>query len=116
MLAALAAELAGSDVTEQRYHAPSTPTEQRLAVAWAKVLGIPQEQIGRWDHFFDRGGTSLSAVKLVITLDRAVSLKDLIRQPVLADLAGLVDGKSEQCSVGTAPAVKLSTAPLLASA
>ena len=116
MLAALAAELAGSVVTEQRYHAPSTPTEQRLAVAWAKVLGIPQEQIGRWDHFFDRGGTSLSAVKLVIALDRAVSLKDLIRQPVLVDLAGLVDGKSEQCSVGTAPAVKLSTAPLLASA
>ena len=116
MLATLAAELAGSVVTEQRYHAPSTPTEQRLAVAWAKVLGIPQEQIGRWDHFFDRGGTSLSAVKLVIVLDRAVSLKDLIRQPVLADLAGLVDGKSEQCSVGTAPAVKLSTAPLLASA
>ena len=24
-----------------------TPTEQRLAAAWAKVLGIPQDQIGR---------------------------------------------------------------------
>jgi hypothetical protein len=90
-LTALAAELTSSDVAEQRYHAPSTPTEQRLAVAWAKVLGIPQDQIGRWDHFFDRGGTSLSAVKLAITLDRAVSLKDLTRHPVLADLAGLVD-------------------------
>jgi hypothetical protein len=116
MLTALAAELAGSDVTQQRYHAPSTPTEQRMAVAWAKVLGIPQDQIGRWDNFFDRGGTSLSAVKLAITLDRAVSLKDLIRQPLLADLAGLVDDRSEQCSVDTAPAVKLSAAALLASA
>ena len=73
-----------------------TPTEQRLAAAWAKVLGIPQEQIGRRDHFFDRGGTSLSAVKLAITLDRAVSLKEVTRHPILADLAGVVDGRSER--------------------
>ena len=32
----------------------------------------PQDQIGRLDHFFDRGGSSLSAVKLAIALDRAV--------------------------------------------
>ncbi|MGB6225765.1 MAG: non-ribosomal peptide synthetase, partial [Pseudonocardiaceae bacterium] len=99
-LTALAGELAGSDVTEQ-HHAPSTPTEQRLAVAWAKVLGIPADQIGRRDHFFDRGGTSLSAVKLAITLDRAVSLKDLTRHPVLADLAALVDGRSERLTAAT---------------
>jgi hypothetical protein len=58
------------------------------------VLGIPQGQIGRRDNFFDRGGSSLSAVKLAITLDRAVSLKELTRHPVLADMAGVVDGKS----------------------
>jgi amino acid adenylation domain-containing protein len=94
-LTALAGEL---DVVEEDYHAPSTPTEQRLAAAWAKVLGIPQDQIGRRDHFFDRGGTSLSAVKLAITLDRAVSLKDLTRHPILADLAGLIAGRSERRS------------------
>ena len=76
------------------YDAPSTPTEQRLASAWATVLGIPVDQIGRRDHFFDQGGTSLSAVKLAIALKRAVSLKDITRNPVLADLAALVDGKS----------------------
>jgi amino acid adenylation domain-containing protein len=89
-LTALAGEL---DVAEQDYHAPSTPTERRLAVAWAKVLGIPQDQIGRRDNFFDRGGSSLSAVKLAITLDRAVSLAELTRHPVLADMAGVVDRK-----------------------
>jgi amino acid adenylation domain-containing protein len=92
-LTALAGEL---DVAEEGHHAPSTPTEKRLAAAWAKVLGIPQHQIGRWDHFFDRGGTSLSAVRLAITLDRTVSLGDLTRHPILADLAGLVDGRSER--------------------
>ena len=37
-------------------------------------------------------------MKLAITLDRAVSLKDVTRHPVLADLAGLVDGRSERRS------------------
>ena len=82
-------------VAEDGFRAPCTPTEQRLAGAWATVLGIPADQIDRRDHFFDRGGTSLSAVKLAITLDRAVSLKDLLRHPILTDLASLIDGKSE---------------------
>ncbi|WP_406516106.1 amino acid adenylation domain-containing protein [Streptomyces sp. NBC_00873] len=91
-LETLAGELG---LVQDDYRAPNTPTERQLAAAWAKVLGIPQNRIGRRDHFFDRGGTSLSAVKLAITLDRAVSLKDVTRHPILADLAGLVDGRSE---------------------
>ncbi|MEU9848719.1 amino acid adenylation domain-containing protein [Streptomyces sp. NPDC047985] len=90
-LQALAGEL---DAVRDDFRAPDTPTERHLAAAWAKVLGIPQDRIGRRDNFFDRGGTSLSAVKLAIVLDRAVSLKDVTRHPVLADLAGLVDGRS----------------------
>ncbi len=42
---------------------PDTPAERRLAAAWAVVLGIPADRIGRQDHFFDRGGTSLAAVE-----------------------------------------------------
>jgi surfactin synthase thioesterase subunit len=67
-----------------------------VAAAWSEVLGIPQDQIGREDHFFDRGGTSLTAVKLVIALDREVSLKDVTRLPVLADQARLIDGEPER--------------------
>ena len=85
-LTALAGEL-GDAAAGADYDAPGTPTERRLAAAWAKVLGIPQDQIGRHDNFFDRGGSSLLAVKLAITLDRAVSLKELTRHPVLADMA-----------------------------
>jgi len=90
-LTALAGEF---DAVEEDYHAPRTPTEHWLAAAWAKVLGIPQEGIGRRDHFFDRGGTSLSAVRLAIILDRAVSLQDVAHHPILADLARLVDGNA----------------------
>jgi amino acid adenylation domain-containing protein len=94
-LTALAGEFG---VVEEDYCAPRTPSEHRLAAAWAEVLGIPQEGIGRQDHFFDRGGTSLAAVRLAVILDRAVSLKDITRHPILADLARLVDGRSERRS------------------
>ncbi|MEE1829857.1 non-ribosomal peptide synthetase [Streptomyces sp. SP17KL33] len=73
---------------------PATPTEERLAAVWAEVLGVARDRIGRHDHFFDRGGTSLSAVKLAIALDRAVSPKDVTAHPTLADLAGLIDTRA----------------------
>jgi Phosphopantetheine attachment site len=60
------------------------------------VLGVPPEQIGRRDHFFNRGGTSLAAVELAIALDRAVTHRDVTRHPILADLARLIDGRSER--------------------
>ncbi|QUQ68746.1 non-ribosomal peptide synthetase [Kutzneria sp. CA-103260] len=86
----LATRAAEHAAAEPDRDSPSTPTERRLAVAWAKALGMRADQIGRHDHFFDRGGTSLSAVRLVISLDRAVSLGDVTRNPVLADLAQLL--------------------------
>src|SRR3989454_4273126 len=93
---ALLALAGGIDVAGQPHQEPSTPTERRLAAAWAKVLGIPKDQICRRDHFAELGGTSLSALKLAITLGRAVSFKDLINHPILADLATLVDDRSAQ--------------------
>ncbi|WP_190140020.1 amino acid adenylation domain-containing protein, partial [Streptomyces longispororuber] len=74
------------------YTAPSTPAEQRLAMLWAEVLGVPLERIGRGDSFFALGGTSLAAVRLLVHLDRALTLGDLAARPVLADLAAVLDG------------------------
>ncbi|AUI52501.1 non-ribosomal peptide synthetase [Arthrobacter crystallopoietes] len=71
-----------------------TATEQRLAEAWASVLGIPAGRIGGQDSFFALGGTSLSAVKLAVLLKRAVSIKDIMQTPVLADLAILLEASS----------------------
>ncbi|MEV0388552.1 amino acid adenylation domain-containing protein [Nonomuraea sp. NPDC050643] len=69
------------------YIAPATGTEHRIATAWAEVLNVPLERIGRDDDFFELGGTSLAAVRLVVRLDRQISLKQLSRSPRLRDLA-----------------------------
>jgi len=89
-LMALAQEL---DLTEQSQDGsrPYGTTEHRVARAWSEVLGVPKEQISRRAHFFDLGGTSLSALKLAIALERALSFKDLIEHPVLAEQAGMIE-------------------------
>lgn len=96
---ALAALAEGGETAEDGHHALGTPTEQRLAAAWAEALGIPEHRIGGQDDFFDLGGTSLSAVRVAIRLDRVVSPKDLLQHPVLADLARLVESRSTDGSV-----------------
>ena len=92
-LTALAGQLDGAE----RHHEPaSTPTEQWLAAAWADVLGISRAQISRRDTFFELGGTSLTALKLLIALERALSLKDLTAHPTLADQAAVIDQRGLQ--------------------
>jgi len=49
------------------------------------------------------GGTSLSALKLALALDRAVSLKDLIGHPILADQAELFDRRLKREVPAPAP-------------
>ena len=66
-----------------------------MAGVWAELLGIPLGQIGRGDSFFDLGGTSLTAVRLAVAVERAVSHKDVTRHPVLADLALTLDAAPE---------------------
>jgi amino acid adenylation domain-containing protein len=95
-LTALAGELLTGS---QDRDAPVTPTEHRLAATWAKVLGVPEDQIGRHDSFGALGGTSLSAVKLLVALDRAVSFKELQATPDLAALAALLDERTGQDAI-----------------
>ncbi len=89
---ALRAVAEDMEVETAEFEAPRTATELRLAELWADILGVPTGQIGRRDHFFDRGGSSLSAVEMVVALDNAISLKEVTAAPVLADLARIIDG------------------------
>ncbi len=73
-----------------------TPAEQRVAAAWAAVLDVPVAELRPDDNFRSRGGTSLGAVKVVVALDRDVTLRQVADHPVLADLARLLDTDDER--------------------
>ncbi|MER5992850.1 amino acid adenylation domain-containing protein [Streptomyces viridosporus] len=71
--------------------APEGPVEQALAGVWGQVLGA--EHVSRTDNFFDLGGDSILALRLV-GLGRlaglAFTVADVFRARTLADLAALV--------------------------
>ncbi|AOX00546.1 hypothetical protein BJP34_14815 [Moorena producens PAL-8-15-08-1] len=83
------------DVTSSvstEYVAPQTETQKALAEIWQEVLGI--EQVGIHDNFFDLGGHSLTAVKLVskISTNFNISLpvKTLFLHPTMAELSNSI--------------------------
>jgi hypothetical protein len=95
-----------ADALAQRHHSqqPLTNAEQQVAAAWAAVLGVPRTLLGREDHFFARGGTSLSAVKMAIILKRAVSYREVTEHPTLAQLAELIERRTPQPVAEQSPA------------
>ncbi|MEJ8277544.1 non-ribosomal peptide synthetase [Pseudonocardia spirodelae] len=67
-----------------------TAAQRRVVDAVTRVLDLPAGAVGPSDDFADLGGSSLSAVKLVIALERAVTVRQVLDHPVLSDLAGLL--------------------------
>ncbi|MEA5503584.1 amino acid adenylation domain-containing protein [Halotia wernerae UHCC 0503] len=70
------------------YVAPRTQIEQQLALVWMEVLGV--ERVGIYDNFFDLGGDSLFAIKLISQANRAgfqLKTEQIFQYQVLADLA-----------------------------
>ncbi len=92
------------------YRAPATPVEEILAGIYAEVLGV--QRVGIDDSFFDLGGDSLSATRLVaaidVSLDAGLSVRTVFEAPTVAQLApriGAGAGRLEPLVAGERPAV-----------
>jgi thioesterase domain-containing protein len=72
-----------------RYRAPATPTEEILAGIYAQVLGL--ERVGVEDSFFDLGGNSLSAMRVIArvnkSLDAHLAVRTLLYAPSVRSLS-----------------------------
>ncbi|MCV7203910.1 non-ribosomal peptide synthase/polyketide synthase [Mycolicibacterium peregrinum] len=92
------------------YRAPANPTEEILTEIYARVLGV--ERVGVDDSFFDLGGDSLSAMRLVAAvntaLDTGLAVRVLFEAPTVAQLAPRIGGESARLDplvAGQRPAV-----------
>jgi hypothetical protein len=83
-----------------RYEAPRGKVETAVADTWAEVLGIGQ--VGRNDDFFALGGHSLAILqvqkKLQQTLSIAVPLRVYFENPLLMDIAAVLQEKHSLAS------------------
>jgi len=97
-----------------------TPTEMVLGDIWSTVLGL--NKVGANDDFFNVGGHSLLAAKLIFRINRAFDaefrLSDLIANPVLSDLARYIDSEAnnneaiEQITIQADPKNRFEPFPL----
>ncbi len=93
-----------------RYRAPATLTEEILAGIYARVLGV--ERVGVDDSFFDLGGDSLSAMRLIAAintgLDAGLAVRAVFDAPTIRRLAPRIGGDAgrlEPLVAGERPAV-----------
>ena len=86
------------------YRAPASPTEEILAGIYAQVLGL--DRVGVDDSFFDLGGDSLSAMRVIAavntSLDADLAVRTFFDAPTIAQLAPRIsaDGESAQAVAG----------------
>ncbi|NLE80463.1 MAG: non-ribosomal peptide synthase/polyketide synthase, partial [Rhodococcus sp.] len=79
------------------YRAPGTPTESRLADLFTELLKV--DRVGVDDSFFDLGGDSLVATRVVSRINAAfateIGVLDLFEAPSVSQLAERVDAQLE---------------------
>lgn len=56
---------------------PLTQTEQQVAEIWSEVLGV--ESVGRKGHFFELGGQSLLAMRMIVRIRRKFGIRIPVR-------------------------------------
>jgi amino acid adenylation domain-containing protein len=90
---ALPAPDAAAAQEEAQFAAPATATEQAVAEIWREVLGL--ERVGATDDFFDLGGHSLKATRILtrvgarLGVDLPVGV--IFDHPTVRGIAALVD-------------------------
>jgi acyl carrier protein len=80
---------------ETPYRAPEGPVEQYLVGLWQEELGV--DQVGADDDFFELGGTSLTAMQVMLQLcrnfDIDLPLEAVFSHPKLAELARVAEDR-----------------------
>ncbi|HSV52507.1 MAG TPA: amino acid adenylation domain-containing protein, partial [Burkholderiaceae bacterium] len=113
---ALPAPGVGQDAATQAGQPVADEVQRRLQVIWEEMLGVPS--IGLEDSFFDLGGHSLKAIRLISEVERAFGIElraaALFEASTIARLAVLVRAaqqpqasaarpREDSCLVGVQP-------------
>ena len=81
----------------RKYVEPVTPLEKEICAEYASILGL--EKVGATDSFFDIGGSSISAAKIVMfAMNKGYNIvyKDVFNNPSARELARAIEGHGRE--------------------
>lgn len=85
---------------------PTTRDEKIMQEIWSDLLEIDLDAIGLSDDFFQLGGDSIAAMKMVSMAreeDIEITVADVFRHPTLGELVGGAEGQSSTANVEVQP-------------
>jgi amino acid adenylation domain-containing protein len=78
-------------IGSSHYVPPGNETEEILVGMWSELLGLDQDKIGIHDHFFQLGGHSLKAARLIgqiyKTFSIEISIGELFKGPTIKGIS-----------------------------
>ncbi|MDE6019966.1 MAG: amino acid adenylation domain-containing protein, partial [Ruminococcus sp.] len=84
-----------TSMIEHEYEAPETAEEKAVSQAFCEVLGI--ERAGKKDTFFDLGGDSIKAIRIISSLRNAgykVSVREIMSEKSVENIAAVLINES----------------------
>jgi amino acid adenylation domain-containing protein/non-ribosomal peptide synthase protein (TIGR01720 family) len=90
----------GTGLKQVEYVAPSKDTETKLVKLWSEVLGVEEATLSIKADFFDLGGHSIKAMKLMIMLSKKFGLKSdisfIFANPCMEQMANTIESLNKQ--------------------
>ena len=90
----------GTGLSQSSYVSPTTDIEKSLVKIWSEVLGVSEETLSIESDFFDLGGHSIKAIKLLghvhKNLGVKVALKDLFSNPTIHLLSTQIETSQQE--------------------
>jgi amino acid adenylation domain-containing protein len=90
----------GTGLKQGEYVSPRTEIEKKLVKIWSEVLGIEEDTLSIKADFFDLGGHSIKAIRLLGQVHKQlgvkIALKELFTHPTIEQISKLINASSAQ--------------------
>jgi len=87
-------------IADENYIAPENDAQRKLVIIWHEVLEIEEDRIGIRSNFFDLGGHSLNAMKVVSSINKefnmSLSLSIIFDYMTIRELAQVISVNEEK--------------------
>eukprot|EP00833_Pecoramyces_ruminatium_P017973 jgi/Orpsp1_1/1192005/evm.model.d7180000089941.1 len=83
------------DFITEEYIEPETEIEKVICKIYSDLFNIPENQIGRMSDFYELGGDSLNAIRIISTIEKELNvkiyIKDIMSYSIISDLGKFIE-------------------------